>query len=333
VSLSEGTLTYLDERSGQRFEVTGLRLKVSRMRLAGGGNPWLGTGSSVDARLACREIRSKTVTVSALEASVRGKDGVFTLEPVTLGIFGGRAAGSLRADASGPVPRYQVRCSLPQFRIEEFFGTLSPQKAAEGAMDFSASLTMQGTTVGQIVQTAAGEVSLRGKDLALLGNDLDRAISRFESTQSFNLVDVGAVFFAGPLGLAVTKGYGFASLFRGSGGETSIGLLVSDWRVERGVAQATDVALATSRNRIALQGGLDFVQGRFVDVTLAVVDADGCATVRQALRGSFGDPVVEKPRVLTSLTGPVVQLYRQTRGLFPAGPCEAFYSGSVAPPR
>jgi uncharacterized protein involved in outer membrane biogenesis len=333
VSLSDGTLTYADGRSGQGFEATGLELKVSRMRLAGGKSPWLGKGSSIKAQLACREIRAKTVTVSALEASVRGKDGIFTFEPVRMSVFGGHAAGSLRADVSGPVPRFQVRCSLPQFRIEEFLKTLSPTKAAEGAMDFSASLAMQGTTMNQVLQTAAGEVSLRGEGLALVGTDLDRTLSRFESSQTFNLVDVGAVFFAGPLGLAVTKGYDFASLFRGSGGNTAIGLLVSDWRVERGVAQAKDVALATARNRVALQGGLDFVHGRFADVTVAVVDAKGCAAVRQVIRGPFGSPTVEKPRVLASLAGPVVKLYKQTRGLFPAGPCEAFYSGSVAPPR
>jgi hypothetical protein len=43
--------------------------------------------------------------------------------------------------------------------------------------------------------------------------------------------------------------------------------------------------------------------------------------------------VVEKPRVLPSLAGPVLKLYKQARGLFPAGPCEVFYSGSVAPPK
>jgi AsmA protein len=248
-------------------------------------------------------------------------------------IFGGQGTGSIRVDVSGPVPACQIGCSLPRFRIEEFFKTLSPQKAAEGAMDFSASLSMQGKTGSQLVQTAAGEISLRGENLTLVGNDLDLVLSRFESSQSFNLVDVGAVFFAGPLGLGVTKGYNFASLFRGSGGNSSIGTLVSDWRVERGVAQTKDVAMATTRNRIALQGGLDFVNRRFADVTVAVIDAGGCARVRQTIRGSFGKPAVEKPRVLTSLAGPALKLYRQTRGLFPAGPCEIFYSGSVAPPR
>lgn len=333
LSLSEGTLLYSDKRSGEGFEATDFNLVVSRMRLAGGRSPQPLKGLSLKAELACGEIRTKELSVSALMVVVDGKDGVFELKPVTMRIFGGQASGSLRVDASGPVPLYQVHCFLPRFRIEEFLKILSPEKAAEGTMDFSASLSMQGKTMSQLVETAAGEFSLRGGHLTLVGNDLDQVLSRYESSQSFNLVDVGAVFLAGPLGLAVTKGYNFASLFRGSGGNTSIGTLVSDWRVERGVAQAKDVAMATAENRIALQGGLDFVNGRFAEVTVAVIDAGGCARVRQAIRGPFGKPEVEKPRVLKSLSGPMRKLYKQARNLLPAGPCEAFYSGSVSPPR
>jgi AsmA protein len=90
--------------------------------------------------------------------------------------------------------------------------------------------------------------------------------------------------------------------------------------------------MATATNRIALQGGLDFVNGRFADVTVAAIDAAGCARVRQAIRGSFARPEVEKPRVLTSLAGPALKLYGQARGVFPGEPCEVFYSGSVGPP-
>jgi len=333
VSLSDGTLLFADRRSGKGFEATGVDLAVSRMRLAGGRGSQRLKGLSLKAELACAEIRTKELSVSALKASIGGKDGVFDLKPVTMRIFGAEAAGSLRADVSGPVPLYQVGCSLPGFRIEEFLKILSPNKAAEGAMDFSLSLSTQGMNASQLVQTAAGEISLRSGDLTLVGNDLDLVLSRFESSQSFNLVDVAGVFLAGPLGLAATKGYGFGSLFRGTGGNCSIDTLVSDWKVERGVAHAKDVALATTKNRIALQGGLDFVNERFADVTVAAIDEGGCARVRQAIRGSFGNPAVEKPRVLKSLAGPALKLYRQTRGLFPAGPCEVFYSGSVPPPR
>jgi AsmA protein len=91
--------------------------------------------------------------------------------------------------------------------------------------------------------------------------------------------------------------------------------------------------MTTAKNRIALRGGLDFASHRFSDVTVAVVDAKGCAMVRQAIRGSFERPEIEKPQVLTSLAGPVVDIYRKARGLFPERPCEAFYAGSVPPPK
>ena len=333
VSLSDGTLLFADRRSGKGIKATDLDLVVSRVRVAGGRSSQLLKGLSFKAELNCGEVRTKDLSVSALKVLVDGKDGVFQLNPVTMSVFGGHSEGSIRADVTGPVPIYLVHYSLPGFRIEEFLKALSPTKAAEGGMDFSANLSMRGNTSRQLVESAAGDFSLRGGDLTLVGHDLDGEISRFESSQNFSLVDVGAVFLAGPVGLAVTKGYNFASLFQGSGGTTRIGALVSDWRIEHGVAQATDVALATAENRIALQGGLDFVSGRFADMTVAVVDAEGCATVRQAIRGPFGKPEVEKPHVLKSLTGPMRKLYRKARGLFPSGPCEVFYSGSVAPPK
>ena len=199
-------------------------------------------------------------------------------------------------------------------------------------MDFSATLALRGSTTAALIPTVGGEASLHGDDLRLAIGDLDETLSRYESSQSFNLVDVGAFFFAGPLGLAVTKGYNFARIFQGAAGTTTIRTLVSDWQVEHGLAQATDVAMATSHNRIALRGGLDFVGGQYDQVTVAVIDAKGCAAVRQKVHGPFMNPVVEKPSVMGTLTGPTRMLLRQARSLL-GGKCDVFYSGSVAPPQ
>ncbi len=333
VSISDGTLHYTDSGSGGAIDAMGVDLKVSRLRFVERTNPQFWKRLSMDAGIACDSIRTGDFSVSEMKASALARNGVVTLEPVTMRVFGGQMAGSLRAEFVGMVPVYQIQCVLPRFRVEEFLKRLSPDKAAAGAMDFTASLTMNGRTRDALMRSATGAMSLRGENLTLIGNDLDRTISRFESSQSFNFVDLGALFFAGPLGLAVTKGYNFASLFRGSGESSQIRSLVSDWGIERGVAHAKDVAMATTKNRLALTGSLDFVNARFDDVTVAVIDAKGCATVRQVIHGSFAQPVVEKPHILTSLAGPVLKLYRQTRGLFPAAPCEAFYSGSVAAPQ
>ena len=315
-----------------KVTVDRLALGVDNLSIGGDGKADLLRRISFSGTAGIGEVRTEDLVVSDLKSAVAGKDGVLDLDPVTMRLFGGQGSGSLRADLSGPVPQYHVRYSLAKFRIEEFLKTLSPKKAAEGSMDFSSTLSMQGKTAIEMKRTAGGEVSLRGENLTLDGVDLDRVFSRYEASQSFNLVDVSAFFFAGPFAPLITKAYNFASIYRGTGGSSRIRKLVSDWKVERGVAQARDVALATNEYRIALKGSLDFVNERFNDVIVAVVDEKGCATVRQKIRGPFGNPVVENASVLQSVAGPVLKLFKQAKKLL-GGKCEVVYAGSVAPPK
>jgi len=331
ISLSDGTLYSSDKKTGEVLEAGDFDLEVSRLRLPGGEKSDLLRNLSFAAEFACKEFRKGSLAVSNLKLRIEAKDGVFDLHPVTMRLFGGQGSGSLRADVSGSVPQYHVRYTLSKFHIEEFFKGLSPKKAAEGSMDFSSSLSMRGKTADEMKRTTNGEVSLRGENLTLHGVDLDRNFSRYEASQSFNLVDVGAFFFAGPFAPLITKGYNFASLLRGSGGSSRIRMLVSDWKVERGIARAKDVAMATNENRIALIGSLDFVNERFDDVTMAVVDGGGCSKVRQKIRGPFSKPEVEKVSVIRSVAGPVLHLFKQADKLF-GGRCKVFYDGSVAPP-
>jgi uncharacterized protein involved in outer membrane biogenesis len=333
IFLSDATLLYTDKQSGEGLEAGDCSLALLRLRLSRGESPDYMKNLSFTAALACGEIRTKDFAASDLKVTANGKDGVFDFKPVTMRIFGAQGSGTIRADFSGAAPLYHVRYSLPQFHIAEFFKKLSPQQVAQGPMDFSANLSMQGRTVNEMKRTMKGQVSLQGENLTLIGWDLDQAFSRYESSQNFNLVDVGAFFFAGPVGLAVTKGYNFASVFQGTGGRTRIRKLVSDWKVERGMAKAQDVAMATDENRIALQGKLDFVNERFDHVTVALIDAKGCAKVKQEMHGTFQKPVVEKPSILQSLTGPVRKLLKKGGELLSGEGCEVFYDGSVAAPK
>jgi AsmA protein len=241
--------------------------------------------------------------------------------------FGGEGSGSLHVDHSGAVPLIHLEYALNQFRIDEYFKALLPGVSASGLMHSSITLSMRGRTRGELRRSAAGEMVLSGTNLTLSGIDLDRDLARYESSQNFNLFDVTALVFAGPLGLAVTKGAQFASLAAKEGGSTPIRTVVSKWKIERGVAQAKDVALTTRENRLALHGGLDFVNDDFDDVVIALVDSRGCAKVRQKIRGTFDHPVVEKPDAFASITGP----FRNLAGKLEGGRCEVFYSGSVAP--
>lgn len=330
--IADGALRYRDKRSGKHIEATGCQLDARDVQLTGRQTPGILKQLSVAADLACKTVQTNDYAAADLNTKIAGQNGIFDLEPLTMRLFDGQGAGRLRADFRHALPRYDLSYTLTQFRLEALLKTLSPQSVPKGAVDLAVKMTMRGRSMKQLKQTLTGEVTMRGADLVFNGRDLDETFDHFESSQRFNLVDVGAVFLAGPLGLAVTKGYDFASILRGPEGRSEIRTLVSDWKVERGIARSQDVAIATRRHRVALQGRLDFVNARFDGVTVALIDAKGCIRAQQAIHGPFRKPVVEKPSTLRTLTGPVVKLFKQVGALFPGGACEVFYAGSVAAP-
>lgn len=333
VSFHDLAFAYADKASGSAFEAGNCDGELTGMRHPGSA-PLL-TRLSLSGKLACNELRGKQTSVSDVELSIEAADGVFDFKPVTMRVAGGQGSGSLRMDRSAAVPAFQLEYSLARFRIQEFFKGMPPQKSVRGLMDFSTTLSMRGRTRVELRRSASGQMSLSGTNLTLAGMDLDETFSKYRVSQSFNLFDMTAFLLAGPLGLVVTKGYDFSSLAQQAGGSTRIRTVVSRWQVEKGVAHARDVALATGENRLALQGGLDFVNEEFDEVFVALIDSKGCARMRQRIRGPFGKPVVEKPSILASLAGPVVNLIGKARDFFPGqgGQCEVFYSGSVAPPK
>jgi hypothetical protein len=253
-------------------------------------------------------------------------------EPIALAILGGRGSGEVTADFTGAEPVYHVHSVISKLQIADFSKTVTPEKIAEGALDFSATFTMRGTPKSGVMRTASGEASLQGNNLVLDIGDLDKEFSRYETTQSFNLIDVGAFLLAGPLGVAVTKGYDYARILKKSEGRTTIRTLISQWKLDHGIAAAQDVALATPHNRIAMKGGLDLVNDSYDDVTVALVDSQGCARVEQKVHGSFRKPDVEKPNVVTAIAGPARKLINKGKSLFGAK-CAAFYTGAVQAPK
>lgn len=118
--------------------------------------------------------------------------------------------------------------------------------------------------MSEIKQSLEGQILLQGENLTLNSRDIDQELSRIESSQNFNLVDVAAFFVAGPIGLVVTKGYNFGSIFQGSGGRSDIRKLISLWNVEHGVG-------ATAHHRLGKP--LCFTMMRYMAVPVAVWQA------------------------------------------------------------
>ena len=332
ISVSDATFRYIDKQSGLRVDAAGCDVDVDNAGLAGGSSSDLAKILSLKAHVDCAKLHTSDITATGLAFPLTAEGGLIDAKPVTMTLFGGHGSGSLHADFSGDTPVYRLDFSIAGFDAEKALQAVAPHGKIIGKLDFSTRLSLQGTASTRIERRADGTVSLHGENLALPGINLDDAIENFKSSQSFSLVDAGAFLLVGPFGVALTKGYDFASITQATQGSTRIRKLVSDWRIGNGLAKTQDVAMATEKNRLAVKGAVDLVNKRYNDLTVAVVNARGCALVEQRIHGSFEHPVIEQPNVLQSLAGPAVKLFGKVRDLLPHDKCDVFYAGSVAAP-
>ena len=334
LSVRGDTLT-LETTDGAKTEFSGASLSLEDLSFRGGAGEPLVKTIRFSGALSVKKIAAKDLSVSDVDAKVTASDGVFHIRPFTMKLFGGKGEGEIRADLSKEKPALSANYTVSNFRAEESLAAVTQKKYLRGPLTLSENLSFRGNEVQEMRRTASGQVSLRGENLSVEGMDIDRVLSSADQAMKLNLVDVGAFVLAGPLGSAATKGYGFAGIKEaaGVGGETTVTKLVSDWTVRNGIAETRDVAFATRKNRIALRGSLDIVNERFVDVTVAVLDAKGCAKLQQRITGPFRNPQVDKISSLESLIAPVLGLFKETRRFVDHSECKPFYTGSVPQPK
>ena len=115
--------------------------------------------------------------------------------------------------------------------MQESFGT---KKVIGGKGDLYASLTMKEKGSRNLMSSMDGTFSLRGDNLVIYTMDLDKVLSSYETSQKFNLVDLGAFFIAGPLSTVALKGYRYGDVYNQTrGGQGAITQFISHWKIKR----------------------------------------------------------------------------------------------------
>ncbi len=333
-SVSTGKIVYVDRKTGNETSLEAIDLSVRGLSITTAPGVDLSKGISFSGDLSVKEMKMKDLAVSDVRAKVTAGGGVYEIRPFAMKLFGGTGEGGIRVDLSGEKTALKVNYTLAMFRAEEPLAALARKKYLSGTMTVTPDFSLRGKGVDEMKRTLSGSVSLRGEGLTLHGMEIDEILSNVDEAKKLDLADVGAFLLAGPLGSAAVKGYRYGGLYRSTTreGETRITRLVSDWTVRNGVADAKDVAFSTGKNRIALKGKLDLVNGRFVDVTVAVLDEKGCAKIRQKISGPFVDPRMDKTSVLQSFAEPVLGLFERASNLIGRSSCEPFYTGTVRHP-
>ena len=333
LKLSKGALIYLDKKTGKKTELKEINLAIRNLSVTDASGGIL-KNISFTGTFDCKELLQKDLRIENLKAPIKAYKGVFSFKPLTMDVFGGKGEGDVTADESGVDPAYKLNLKVSKLDFEKLQESFSIKRLISGKGDLAASLTIKEWGRRDLMSNMDGTFAIRGDNLITHTVDLDKVLSAYETSQKFNLVDVGAFFIAGPLGNIALKGYRYGNLYyQTQGGKGAITQFVSHWKIRNGEADALDCAFATRHNRVALKGKLNLVSERFDNVTVALLDEKGCAKFKQTISGSFGAPQVGAVSALESLAGPILDLYRKAKRFAQSGKCEVFYGGSVQQPR
>lgn len=337
LTLNDGTLRWQDaDRPVLTLDGVALTLQsLRRPSPPDEDHPFYGLHFDADVQIA--RLRYDALVIADLAATIEADEGTLTSSDLALTWLESRGQADVSLALAEPPARLSLKLEFPDLQAEALPEAWRAGQSIQGTGQAALTLEAQGAHnawPGGWPESLAGELLLQGEDLHIEGFDLDEELSRYRRTQRFNLTDVGAVLLAGPAGLAATKGGEFARLLERADGDTTLKRVHSHWTLEAGVAEATDVALATERNRVAARGAVDFGERMLRDLEVAVVNQDGCAVIRQRVDGPFDDPQVNEPSIIDALLGAPLDLLDQGLGLLriASSDCDAFYDGVVEAP-
>jgi hypothetical protein len=334
-SVSKSHIVIFDEKSKDRIVVNGIDFQLENISIGENANKDLINTLSFDGDVNIKSFKEKDYTISDLSFSTQARKGVFELRSFSTRTLHGQEDDRIIIDLAGKIPAFNIHYTESGLSAEEMLRRLSQEEVLKGKIDLVIDLSMKGKTSVDMKKTLNGNISVKGENLIFHGLDIDDVISKFERSQQINLLDVGSTFFLGPIGPAITKGSEFAQVYTALQKEkdSEIQKIICSWNIKNGVAEAKDVALTTKKNRIAMVGKLDFVNEKFIDVTMAVLDKKGCAVVSQEMLGSFSKPEIKTMNTIQALMGPVVGVIDSTTKTLLMKKCKVFYTGSLEQPK
>jgi AsmA protein len=239
--------------------------------------------------------------------------------------------GSVNLNLNNKEKSYAIQFIVKDIDIENLVNSKKKERISKGYIDLFVNLQTSGLKSVNLMNNLNGKVKFLSKEMILYGMDIDELLKAYEKTQKFNLVDVSAFLFAGPIGTVATKGSDLLKLSMvdlKENDSTSISNLIVDLKISNGQLTTEDVALATLKNRIAFMGSIDLVNDTIPNFTVVVLDKKGCSKIEQKFYGKTDDIQIAKVKTLQVVFGSVKNVVKSVFGK----KCEPIYTGTIKHP-
>ena len=137
-------------------------------------------GVDATVRLKGRRVVTTDVPFDNLDAVMRLKDGVLKLQPLDVGVAGGRVATMLTMDVRGKLIKTEAEVTARNVDLKQILPAIKPPKGSAGKVGGRAKFTATGNSVAEMLATSNGEVALiswggDASELAIVLTNLDLA--------------------------------------------------------------------------------------------------------------------------------------------------------------
>lgn len=150
----------------------------------------------LDSAVNIGELTIKGISISDIQATVKGKDGIFNLSPFSLNAYEGSIAGNGALDVSKDSPATKAGMNIKNLQVRGLVNDLIKKDIIEGAATGTVNISMSGDTAELIKKTlnGKGEISLKngavvGIDLTAMVNNLKTAFGKAEAVESTDRTD------------------------------------------------------------------------------------------------------------------------------------------------
>ncbi len=291
---------------------------------------------SFDAKTKIQKVLFDKYKIKDINIDVNMKNAIVNMSNMKLSMYDSLVDAKAKLNLNKKIPLLDIEADIPQFKLEAFSKEYLKKDVLSGTVKVHKKFTLSLGDIKTIKKTLRGVALIDGRDVGVKGIDLDKILSKYNSTKKANPTELGMSLASG-----FAKGGSLGGAFgAGSGGTTLLKRVYIKIDIARGIATLSDVAFATGKNRIALKGKLDILRERFLNVKLGVLDAKNCASFSQTIGGTFTKPKVKMDASSVESTVKMATSLLSAFGVktpkMPkkkAGKCKVFYSGVVKQPK
>lgn len=318
IKFVNANIIYSENNQSEKFLLENMNLSMNDIRYDASKHRL--QGLSFLAETTVDKMQYGTYVISDIGMFVEMKDAVISSDNVSYTLFSTPSQGSVKIDLSGKQPKISLKSKIEGLKLAHLSKEIWKKELVEGKASGDVKLSFFLGDALTFKSTINGFIQLYGENVLLKEYDIDKLATALDPSKGLKTI--------------------LLTPFESTKGSQTL-LREINTKVDIGYSeiQFNDVALSTSKSRLACKGSLNIVEEKLKDVRIALLDSRGCAIAEQGITGTLSKPSLKiDESTVQTLSNVAFLLLSKSKSSQKNNPlvrdenCTIFYEGIVKHP-